>query len=114
MHENVVYLGIKIPIGKKEHIQKFKNFASKNLFQRETQFILKEIQGKTLFVVDSNISDEESPLKKLLVRGFAKLENDANNKLDSLEYLNYKSLQDQGMKARRGIWVDFKVSENDS
>lgn len=32
VYENVIYQGIKIPIGKKEHIQKFKNFAAKNLF----------------------------------------------------------------------------------
>ena len=29
-YENVNYLGIKIPIGKKEHLQKFKNFIIKN------------------------------------------------------------------------------------
>lgn len=92
MYENVHYVGIRMPIGKKDHIVKFKNFAAKNLYQRETCLVVRNIEGKDIFVIDAEVSNDESPLKNLLNKGFAKLDNDANNQMDSLEYLSYKAL----------------------
>lgn len=94
MYEKVAFAGIKIPIGKKDHIQAFKNFASKKLFQRDVEFVVKQVEGNNIWVSDANLSSEDSPLRQMLLKGFAKLENDANTKLESLEYLGYKALQD--------------------
>lgn len=79
MYESVHYLGVKMPIGKKDHVLKFKNFASKNMFQRDTKLIIRKIDGKNIFVVDADISSEESPLKQMFVKGFARLDNEANH-----------------------------------
>lgn len=49
----------------------------------------------------------------MFVKGFAKLDHEANHQLDSLEYLSYKAIQDQAMKGRKGIWVDFKAPKED-
>ena len=41
------------------------------------------------------------------------MEKEANQQLDSLEYLSYKALQDQAMKGRKGLWLDFKPLKED-
>lgn len=72
------------------------------------EFTLLGIENDAIFVYDLSITKEDSVLRKFLVNGFARLDADANQKLDSLQYLSYKSLQDTAMKNRKGIWVDFK------
>ena len=107
--KNIRFLGIKIPIIGKEHAIKLKNFLSKHGHQRDCIFILKRIEGDEKgWVVDDDITNDESVLRKLLLNGWVRLDNDASVVLSPIEFLGYKQLQDEAMNKKKGIWKNYK------
>lgn len=107
--KNISYLGIKIPIIGKAHAIKLKNFLLKHGYQRDSIFLLKRIEGDEKgWVVDDDITNDESVLRKLLLNGWVRLDNDATVVLSPIEFLGYKQLQDEAMNKKKGIWKNYK------
>lgn len=103
------FAGVQIPVKSKEHVINLRNFFAKNIYQRDRKFKIKLIDetGK-LFLVEQNVGEESALMRKLFTNGWARLEQEASNKLETVELLSLKSLQDQGMHSGKGIWKDYK------
>ena len=106
------FAGVSIPVIGKEHMATFRNFCGKNVLQRLRKFKLKQladVSGTTaLFLVELGLTDQDSVLKGLFTKGFARLDKEASSKLELVEMLCLKSLQDEGMIHGKGIWKDYK------
>lgn len=107
------FAGVILPVVNKEHVTHLRNFCAKHIFQRNRPVRFKQIQDQTTgetinAIVELNNSDEESLLRNLILGGYARLEKEASAKLELVELMALKSLQDQAINSGKGIWKDFK------
>lgn len=108
--------GVSIPVISKEHVTHFRNYTAKHVIQRLRKFKIKPAETyQSLSLVEMNCSEDESIAKAWFTAGYARLDKEAGSKLDLVEMMVLKSLQDQGMNSGKGIWKDYKgkLPQND-
>lgn len=107
------FAGVAIPVVNKEHVTHLRNFCSKHIFQRRRPVKIKQFEdpntGETVTgIVELNHTDDDSLLRNLFVAGYARLDKDASAKLELIEMMALKALQDQGINGGKGLWKDYK------
>lgn len=107
------FAGVSLPVINKEHVTHLRNFCSKHIYQRLRPLRLKQVTdestGETqILITELNNNDEDSILRNLFLNGYCRLEKEANGKLELVEMMALRSLQDQGMHSGKGLWKDYK------
>ncbi len=103
------FTGIKIPIISREHVTKLNRFLDKNGYQRSSKYTIKKVTDDyTASVYDQDVTQDDSVLRQLLINGWARLTETAATDLEPIEFLGYKSLQDEAINKKKRIWKNFK------
>lgn len=95
---------VKIPVIKKDHVIKLKNWMSKNIYQRDFEFIAVGMEDDVL-----NIVETEGEVLSLLMRlGWARLESEAASEMPAEQFGRLREAQEEAQTGGLRIWKGFK------
>jgi len=95
---------VKIPVIKKDHVIKLKNWMSKNIYQKDFKFTLMNVEDDVANIVES----EGSVLYTLLKMGWARLDSEAAAEMPADLFGRLREAQDLAQSKRLRIWKDLK------
>jgi endonuclease YncB( thermonuclease family) len=95
---------VRVPVIKKEHVIKLKNWMSKNIYQKDFQFKIMGTEDDVVQVLETS----GEVLSLLMKLGWSRLESEAASEMPAEEFGRLREAQDEAQNGGLRIWKGFK------